>query len=150
VAAALVSTVPAVKAALVTLLTTAINDTTVQVTYGRPADSMLQRECVWVGRATGTDRVPTIKAGRKAREERYAVDVVFWVAKPRGTTQEAETRAFELLESAENVLADDPSLGNLDGLVHATAGTWEADADVANEGPYALLVLEVDCVARLA
>lgn len=144
------STLPAVKAALVSLGRAAINDNDVQVTYSRPADSFLKRNCVWVGRATGTSRVPTIKAGRKAREENYSVEVVFWVAKPRGTAEECELQAHDYRAAFEDVLADDPSLGNVDGLVHASVGAWEAEAEIPDNGPYAIVTLQVACVARLS
>lgn len=141
------STVPAVKAALVSLLTAALPGT--QVTYGRPADSMLSRNCVWMGRAAGTDRVPTMKAGRKAREQDYTITVFVWVAKPRGTVEQAEDDAHTLLAEVNDALADDPSLGGVDGLIHATAGSWEAEADQAQEGPFCLVTLDIDCLARL-
>ena len=142
------STVPAVKAALVALLTSALPST--QVSYGRPADSMLSRNCVWVGRAAGADRVPVMSAGRKVREQDYSVTVFVWVAKPRGTVEQAEDEAHVLLAEVEDALADDPSLGGVDGLIHATAGSWEAEADVAQEGPFCLVTLDVDVLARLA
>ena len=142
------STVPAVKAALVSLLTTALPST--QVTYGRPADSMLSRNCVWLGRAAGADRIPVMSAGRKVREQTYSVTVFVWVAKPRGTVEAAEDEAHDLLAEVEDALADDPALGGVDGLIHATAGTWEAEADLAKEGPFCLVTLDVDCLARLS
>lgn len=146
---ALSSTVPAVKAALVSLVTTGIGDSTVQVSYGRPADSMLARDCVWMGRVTGSDRVPVMSAGRKVREQEYSVQVIVWVAKPRGTVQEAEARAHVLAAEINDALADDPSLGGVDGLIHATAGSWEVEADQALEGPFCLITFDVDCLARL-
>ena len=139
---------PAVKAALVSLLTPALSDA--QVSYGRPADSQLARDCVWIGQALGADTIPVLGSGRKVRQQEYSVQVVVWVAKPRGTVQEAEERAYELLEEVEDALADDPSLGGVDGLIHATAGSWEAQADQALEGPFALITLDVDCLARLS
>ena len=142
------SSVPAVKNALVALLATALPDT--QVTYGRPADSMLTRNCVWVGRAAGADRIPVMTAGRKVREQAYNVTVFVWTAKPRGTVEEAEAEAHVLLAGVTDALADDPSLGGVDGLIHATAGSWEAEGDLAQEGPFCLVTLAVDCLARLA
>lgn len=141
------STVPAVKQALVALLAAALPST--QVSYGRPADSMLTRSCVWLGRAAGADRVPVMSAGRKTREQTYSVTVFVWVAKPRGTVEEAETEAHVLLTEVGDALADDPSLGGVDGLIHATAGDWEVEADVAQEGPFCLITLDVDCLARI-
>lgn len=143
------STVPAVKTALVTLIGTALSG--VQVTYGRPADNKLNRECVYVGEATGAHRIPVYKGTvRKPREERYSVEVVVAVIKARGDVTDSESRAFTLLASVEDVVANDPTLGAVDGLLHATAGSWETAAEQTAEGPAAVIRFNVDCLARLA
>lgn len=149
--AALSSTVPAVKAALVTLITADVNDSTVQVSYGRPPDNQLARECIYVGDVpSGAQRVPTLKAGRKAREEKYPIEVVVAVLAAGGTLSAAETRAFVLLSSVEDVVADDPSLGGVAGLIHATAGTFDVTSGYTAEGPVCVIRFQVDCTARLA
>ncbi len=142
------SSVPAVKAAIVALVATALPG--ISVTYGRPMNSTLPREAVFVGDVRGQHRVPTMKSGRKAREETYTLDVVIAVLMPRGTLSEAEARAFVLATEVEDALADDPSLGGVDGLIHATAGSFRSEPEFANEGPVAVVVLEVDCLSRLA
>jgi hypothetical protein len=142
------STVPTAKAALVTLIGAQL--TGVQVTYGRPADSQLERECVWVGDVTGQQRVPTMMAGRKHRQEDYSVEVVCWVADTRGLVSAAEARCFELLGEVEDVVADDPTLGlatNV-GFFQATAGTFDTASDLIG-GPAAVIRLAIDCSARL-
>lgn len=146
---ALHSTVPTAKAALVTLIGTAL--TGVQVTYGRPADSQLERECVWVGDATGQQRVPTMKAGRKARHETYSIEVVCWVADTRGLISTAEARCFELVGEIEDVVADDPTLGlaSAAAFFQATTGNFDTAADLIG-GPAAVVRINVDCEARLA
>jgi len=145
---ATVSTVPDVKTALVNLIGAQLPG--IQVVYGRPADNQLKRECVYVGDATGSHRIPVFKAGRKAREERYSVEVVIAVAKDRGQVSDSEGRAFELLEAVENVVADDPTLGGVDGLIHAIAGEWAAGADQSTVGPAAVIAFNIECLARLA
>lgn len=142
------STVPTAKAALVALIDAALE---VQVTYGRPADGELQRECVWVGNVTGQQRVPTMKAGRKARHETYSVEVIAWVDNDRGLVSDAEARCFELLGSVEDVVADDPTLGIATGLTYfkAEAGDFETAADLI-VGPAAAIRLNIDCEARLS
>ena len=145
------STVPSAKAALVALIGTALPG--VQVTYGRPSDAELDSECVWVGDATGQQRVPTIKAGRKARHETYSVDVVCWTVIQRGLVSEAEARAFVLLGEVEDVVADDPSLGLTTAttpVFFATTGQFETAADVASGIPVAVVRMSVNCEARLA
>jgi hypothetical protein len=115
------STVITVKQALVTLIDAAVS---VPVTYAWPG-KLTQSECVFLGphpetsdvRIDVDSQIPTMKAGRKQRAETYTVRVTVWVFRPDLTVEgaeECETRAFELFESIENVLADDPSLGSTD------------------------------------
>lgn len=59
--------------------------------------------------------IPTIKAGRQARQEEWHVPFEVWVVGAEGTTPSApaasRTRAFAILAVAENVVADDPWVG---------------------------------------
>lgn len=142
------STVPAVKAALVTRIASSLSG--VSVTYGRPADNLLAGKGVWVGDVEGEHRVPVMTAGRKRREETYRVQIVVFNHLARGTQQAAELAAFTLLTEVEDVVADDPTLGTVDGLVHATiGGGFTTTVDQTAEGPVCLVTVEVDCLARL-
>lgn len=142
------STVPAVRAALVSLVGAGLAG--VSVTYGRPMDKVLPREAVWVGDVTVDQRVPVMTAGRKRREESYRVEVTVSVLNARGTLQTADERCFTLVDAIENVVADDPTLGGIDGLIHATvAGIRSPVPEFAAEGPVALAVVEVACLSRL-
>lgn len=147
---ATVSTVPAVKDALVTLLTSAINDNTVQVVYGPTPDSLKKRKVVVVGEVSSyQSNIANIVAGRKQRDERYTIDVYLFCAKPRGQAVDADTTVWELFESLENVLADDPSLGAVNGLVWAVLGGVQANVTQEKEGPVAWISAGVDCYGRL-
>jgi hypothetical protein len=144
------STVPTVKAALVSLLTTAIGNTDVQVMHGRSQDNLIKkRQVVVVGAVSYQSEIANIKAGRKQRDERYSVEVLFLVAKPRGLSVDAESAAWALFNELEDVLANDPSLGGIDGLAWAVLGSVDADVALENEGPVAWITANVDCVARL-
>lgn len=144
------STIPTAKAALVSLIGAALSG--VQVKYGRPADNQLERECVYVGDVTGSSRVPTMRAGRKPREETYSVEVVVAVLMLEGEVTEAEARAFTLLTEVEDVVADDPTLGiaAATGFFQATAGGFDVVSDLTQEGPACVIRFNVDCKARLA
>lgn len=141
------STVPAVSAAIVSVVAPALPG--VQVVEGRPADSLLQRECVYTGQVTGHHAIANIKAGRKQRNENYTIDVVCSVLQARGTVAAARNRAYELVAAVEDALANDPFLGAVDGLIAATAGGFRDVSDFVKEGPAAVVVLEVECSARL-
>ena len=143
------STVVPVKTALVSLLTSAINDSTVQVLYGRPNDSLVQRESVFVADVTYSAEVANVKAGRKQYDEDYSVDVVFTVARGRGVGADTEARVFALFEFLRDLLADDVSLGGVDGLAWATLASVTAQTAQESEGPVSVLVATVKCRARI-
>lgn len=120
------STVPTVKAQLVTKFTTALatasrDDGQVPVTYAWPGPAT-QPECVFLGpnpqtadlRLDLSSDIPTIKAGRKQRQESYTVRVTVWEWRPDLTATGAatvEAQAFALAAEIEDVLANDPQAG---------------------------------------
>lgn len=143
------STVPAVKAALVDLLAASIDDSDVQVHYGRPQDSLVRREAVFVADVSYTATVANIKAGRKHYDEDYTVDVLFAVGKPRSTNEDSETRAFALFEHLRDVLADDPSLGGVDGLIWAVLDSVDAATTQSGEAAVSVIEATVRCRGRV-
>jgi hypothetical protein len=143
------STVPATKAALVSLLTTAISDSDVFIAQGRPQQDLTERKVISVGSVSYSSEIANQKSGRKQRDERYSVEVVFLVADPAGTAAEAETTVWALFAHLEDVLADDTTLGSVDGLAWAVLGKVEGDVDVTTGAPVAWITADVDCVARL-
>lgn len=119
------STVATVKARIVTVLTSALS---VPVTYAWPGSST-QPECVFLGPHPETadirldldSDIPTMKAGRKQRQEDYTVRITVWSFRPDLTAadaQECETRAFEILGDIEDEFADDVRLGLAASVVH--------------------------------
>lgn len=112
------STVPTVKQRLVTVFSAA---TTTPVSYAWPGSNTVP-ECVFLGphplaadiRSDLDSEIPTIKAGRKQRQEEYTVRVTVWSFRPDLTSagaEECETHAFEVWADLEDVLADDPQIG---------------------------------------
>jgi hypothetical protein len=144
------STVPAVKAALVTLLTSAINDSDVYVSQGRPQDDLAQRKVVVVGSVSYSSEIANVKSSRKQRDERYSIEVVFLVYDAAGgTAAEAETAVWTLVAELEDLLADDTTLGGVNGLAWAVLGKVEGDVAVERKGPVAWITADVECMARL-
>lgn len=161
------STVPTVKARLVTLLTTALANSgpsggPVQVAYAWPG-AATESESVFLGRhgdlildptrpnTTIDSSVPTIKAGRKQRQENYSFELTVWSFRPDIQPDEcavAEARAFELYEQVDGVLADDPTLG-LSSIQYATLGGAEVATVPFQKGWAAVLVPSVEVRARL-
>lgn len=120
------STIVTVKKQLVTKFTTALATAgtgggQVPVTYAWPGPDTAS-ECVFLGphpqtadvRVDDSQQIPTIKAGRKQRQEEYTVRATVWSFRPDLTATGAETceaRAFVLLGHLEDELADDPRIG---------------------------------------
>lgn len=144
------STVYAVKAAIVTLLQANGALANVQISHGYPGEGNIQREAIYIDRVTGGQRIPVFKAGRKTREETYAVTVVVFVEQDGVTAADAEERAFELLQEVEDMLADDPTLGGVSGVIHATAGTFREQAEPGVTGAACLIEFDIDVLARLS
>lgn len=125
------STVPAVKSKLVTLIkgalaTASVTGGQIPTTYAWPGSSA-QPECVFLGPHPALEDIkldvresdPSIKAGRRMRQEAYDVTVTVWSFRPDLTPDDAEvaeSRAFEIAGYIEDLIADDAQIG-LAGVV---------------------------------
>lgn len=150
------STIPAVKTKLVELFDDAAD---VPAFYAWPGPSCPPR-AVFLGRhpelddvrIDGTSEDPTIKAGRRQRQETYRVPVTVWSFRPDLTAQgaeEAETDAFALAGPVEGVLADQVDVG-LGPQVHRAYVSDVASTLFPFERGWACeLVLTVEVTARL-
>ena len=160
------STVPTVKARLVTVFTTALATASasggqVPTSYAWPGPSTSAEEQVFLGHhpelrdiaLNPSHEIPNVKAGRKQREETYQVPVTVWVFDTDSTPDAAatvEARAYTLFGLLEDVLADDPQIGLAQGVIQwaKTAGhvttLWPF-----NKGWACSLVFDVDVSARL-
>ena len=122
----------------------------VQVSYGIPSPDTQRRE----GIALGADTVcavddPHLKGGRRARYEDWDNTLFVWV-QSQPDYRLAEARAAELASIIEDLLADDPKLDNLDGLLAATLGEWRFTGGFGPEGPQACVIeITVRMKARL-
>lgn len=106
----------AAKVRLVELL--AVELTPVQVAYAWPGEDA-KDECVFLGGVQGNVSVRDMRSGRKARDDTFTIAVHFYAGKPGQKAQEADERAEVLYSALENVLADNPKLGDLDGILWA-------------------------------
>lgn len=115
------TTVPAFLAALETALVSALPG--VKVSGAWPGPEAQDAEMVFVGDSVDDwdVEIPSIKAGRKQRQESYTVTVEAWVAKPgalrAASAAEARSRAVELIDEIDDFLADNPKL--IDSIQHA-------------------------------
>lgn len=143
------STVPTVRAALVTALGARPALAGVQVAPSHPGQAV-EPESVYLGRARGSDEIPVVRAGRKKRQESYTLDVFFDVVADGPTGQEASERAWALFGELEDLLADDPSLGQTQPF-WAVLGDWDETLffDDARQGFGSLLRAAVQIESRL-
>jgi len=105
----------AAKAKLVDLLAGRPELAGVQVAYAEPV-SNVEAEHVFLGGARGLVNIPTMRTGRKTRDDTFVQEIHFTAGKPDQTAEQADTRVEEMYGALENLLATDPSLENLDGL----------------------------------
>jgi hypothetical protein len=123
----------------------------VQVSHGWPGEAM-ENESIWVGAVEGELLVPTMRAGRKRRQDEFTVDVWVLAGIPgNGTAEEAEERCELLVYAVDDVIADDPHLGGLDGLrggayVSSIEGP---DAEPTDEGWLGVARVRVTCRTSL-
>lgn len=151
------STVPTVKQRLATLLADAC---TVPVTYAWPGKSTAP-EAVFLGphpetadvRLDRSSQVPTIKAGRKQRQEEYTVRITVWSFRGDLTSdgaQECEQRAFDIANDIEDAVADDPRLGLAASVIqHATIDQTSSTLFPFNAGWACELAIDLLVAARL-
>ena len=91
-----------------------------------------------------------MRAGRKARTDKFDVTVILWAAQQGQTAAQARSRCVELLAALEDVLADDPSLGSVPGLYSAQLGPYDGpDAAPGTEGHVAQITATINCDSRL-
>lgn len=146
--AAVTSTLAAARAALVDLIDAALPG--VQVDYGAPPADEQRREFVAITTSSSgqVDDVH-LKAGRRTREEDHET-VVQVVVQTQQTPRAAEARACELAAAVEDILATDPKLGGVPGLIAAWPVRIEIDCGYAAEGlPVCVLELTIRMKARL-
>lgn len=157
------STVPAVKKQLVALFkaslaTASVTGGQIQTAYAWPGANA-EAESVFLGyhpdvrdiRLDAVSDVPTIKAGRKHRQESYTVPVTVWTFDPKFVADKAEqceARAFALFDPLQDVLADDPQIG-LSSIQTALLGDHASTLWPFKTGWACELVFEVNVQARL-
>ena len=120
----------------------------VPISPGLPGGS-LEREHVFVARITGRRNIAFMEAGRKTRDDEFTISFVFMTATPGADTLDADNRAEQMSTALEDVLADDPTLGDLDGNFWAVEAEANGpDHQLTDEGAVAFMHIDVECRAR--
>jgi hypothetical protein len=144
------STIPALKAALVTRLDADAGLDGVQVSYGIPAPAGPDREWVWVAGARGVQ--VTAAMGQRRREETWTQDIVVSVVKPVREPQQTITeRAFAIAGVIEDSLrtwsSAPPYFGGI--VRHALVVATDLEEFVSNEEREARITIRLDCAQRI-
>jgi hypothetical protein len=140
------STVPAVKAALVSRLDARAGLDGVSVTYSQPSE--MPQEAIYLDRVRGVHAVSGTTGGRVPRDEQYTIDLIIHCFVSGVTPPEAEDRAFDLLAEVENELADTPRLG-LSIIDWAEIRGYELDTTQYTDGVLARFKVGVEVFAQL-
>ena len=110
------------KSALLDALKAAPELAGVQIVYGYPTSGG-EAELVYYGNTTGRHDPGAIRRTRQPRDEQFTLDVFVEVVDQAGDAVHAESRVLELFAVVENLLADNPTLGNT-AVSHARIGDW--------------------------
>jgi hypothetical protein len=139
-----VSTVPALKSALLGVLQARAGLSGVQVTYGWPAAP--QREFIVLYSVSGRQSFAAL--GHLSREESYELQVVISVLSQGGVQQTITERAFALMAEIENALRADPTVG---GVVRTAELGPDYELSERDNGDVnnAAIVTHVHCTARI-
>ncbi len=98
------TTIPATKAALLTLLQAALDD--VQVEWGKPSHDALAQESVWFEGTRLTERATAM--GQQRRDETYTLELIVSIALDGDDAQACELRMWELVAEIETVVRANP------------------------------------------
>lgn len=105
----------------------------------------MERSCIYLGEISGAMGIPTMRAGRKHRDEEFSLRINIDVLKAGGTQQDAEEEAYELMALIEDVVADDPGTG---GVNAAMAETFRSETYLEGEGSCCRLEFSVRVTNR--
>ena len=135
------------KAALLTQLQANSTISAVQCTYADPGGSQ-RREAIFLGDIETDDHVPeSLSQGRRRRIEDFVCELFVEVSS-KPTAQTAEARAVELANAVETVVADDPQLDELSGLMFTAVRSLSMTTVEADQ-PVVTIRMLLEAKARL-
>ena len=142
------STVPAVKAALVSTFSTALTGQGVSVTWAAPSDEDdYVNEMVWLGDTDHDEEFRVLGAQRI--DESYTVDVQIQTVKEGDNPQATEERWWAIRALCVNALRADLTLG---GIVNQWIGPFPTRIETRPAGPKQWLsrgTVSLRCRARI-
>jgi hypothetical protein len=151
------TTVPTIKTQLVSQLQARTNLSGVTIAYSWPGTVMPAGtgpiEVIFLGKVDVDASIPSLKAGRKQRQEDYTLDVVFWVIQPfdrPDRAQDSEARCLVLFNELEDLLAEDPLIGlTASTLQWMKIVGWDIEHAPVQKGWATQIVAKLEVHARL-
>jgi hypothetical protein len=145
------STMPAAMLYLLNQITTAVNDTTVLVSYGPPGPNQPD-DLVAVGTSVTRETVPYQMVGSGQAgwlDEHYDIDIVVSVYRGGDNGRTVLERAAALVDTVVSVVRTDPSLGGAVVVAHPSVSSWVPSYDLDHKGRVVDVTVIVSCRARI-
>lgn len=141
------STVPALKAALKTAITSQAGS--VQVSRHWPGPTT-EQEGIYIGDVSGSSEIDSIKTGRQRRKEQYAVTIIcqtFYAGATSADADDSEDRAYALMAHVENAVAADADVGA--SVKWSELTRWDAETLPFERGWATRITLTLSCTSHL-
>lgn len=134
--------------ALVTLLAAHDDIGLIGVHNSPPGDLDLTPDMIFVQQVNGSADVPAFAGGRTIRDDNFTITVMSKSFTTKGVTAAME-RVEELGAIVEDVVADNDTLGDLDGVVSAKVSPVELIPTLTPEGAFGYATHDVVVHSRL-
>lgn len=133
---------------VVSLLRTSPLLQNVTIEPGWPGDRVRQAELIWLDEIDGSVNIPVMTGGRKQRDDVFTLPLQIRVI-GYGTLTDTMERLTTLVSTVEDLLADDTSLADLDGVLSAEVTEERQTSAMFPEGPAGFAEVVVTVSARL-
>lgn len=123
----------------------------VSVTDSWPGEKHVKPEMIWLDRIDGDTSIPvgTGVGARKARDDIFRLLFKIGVSGRGQSMDQVMTRLMEIRGEVEDVLANDPTLGDFDAVVSAELKPSFETMAHTSEGPVAYCELTIEVHSRL-
>ena len=105
-------------------------------------------EMVFVDELSSTEDRPVMKSGRQVRDESFRLPLIV-VITGRGDLDSTMCRTSAVVAAIQDVLADEPALSDLDGVLFGWVARKSMSCGQTPEGPIGTARVVVDVTARL-
>ena len=120
----------------------------VAVEPGWPGDLNRKAEMVFIDELSSTEDRPVMKSGRQVRDESFRLPLIV-VITGRGDLDSTLCRTSAVVAAIQDVLADEPALSDLDGVLFGWVAEKSMSCGQTPEGPIGTARVVVDVTARL-